>query len=107
MTRTALRLAAVLLFALGTSACSTLDSAYDDVFGDAPASTADNNGFPADQAPGQTSDANTPATPDLASIPDKPSGTTNPDSQKEVADSLATDRARANYSADALRGGTE
>jgi len=108
MTRTAMRVAAVLLFALGTSACSTLDSAYDDVLGnDTPAQQADSNGFPPDQAPAQTADANTPAAPDLAGVPDKPTGTTNPDSQKELADSLAADRNRANYSAQALRGGTE
>jgi outer membrane protein OmpA-like peptidoglycan-associated protein len=107
MTRTALRLAAVLIFALGTGACSTLDLAYDDVLGSGDKPAADANGFPPDQPPGQTSDAAAPTTPDLAGIPDKPSGTTNPDAQKDVADSLATDRARANYSADALRGGTE
>ncbi|MEI9992914.1 MAG: OmpA family protein [Rhizomicrobium sp.] len=100
------------MFALGTSACSTLDSAYNDVVGDdtpASAPAADQNGYPPDAAPppAATSDAATPTTPDLASVPDKPSGTTTPDEQKEVADSLAADRARANYSADALRGGTE
>jgi len=107
MTRAALRFAAVFVFALGTSACSTIDSAYNDVLGDDTPAT-DQNGFPPDTAgPAATSDASTPATPDLASVPDKPTGTTTPDEQKDVADSLAADRARANYSADALRGGTE
>ena len=97
------------VFALGTSACSTLDSAYDDILGDdTPAAPADASGFPPDTAPpAATSDANTPTTPDLASVPSKPTGTTTPDEQRDVADSLAADRARANYSADALRGGTE
>ncbi|HXC55691.1 MAG TPA: OmpA family protein [Rhizomicrobium sp.] len=110
MTRTLVRLTAVLVFALGTSACSTLDSAYNDVLGDdTPAApTADSSGFPADTAPpAATADASAPTTPDLASVPDKPSGTTSPDAQREVADSLAADRARAAYSSDALRGGTE
>ena len=111
MTRAALRFAAVFVFAMGTSACSTLDSAYNDVLGDdtpAGSPATDQNGFPPDTAPpAATSDASTPTTPDLASVPDKPTGTTAPDEQKEVADSLAADRARANYSADALRGGTE
>ncbi|MEJ0025742.1 MAG: OmpA family protein [Rhizomicrobium sp.] len=108
MTRAALRFAAVFVFALGTSACSTLNSAYDDVVGGDASAPADQNGFPPDATPpGATSDAATPTTPDLASVPDKPSGTTTPDEQKDVADSLAADRARANYSADALRGGTE
>ena len=104
MTRTALRLAAVLAFALSTSACSTIDSAYDDVMGpSAPETTADSSGFPPDAAPTPTDGT----APDLASVPDKPTGTTTPDDQREVADSLAADRARSNYSSDALRGGTE
>jgi flagellar motor protein MotB len=126
MTRTALRLAAVLTFALCTSACSSLDDAFSGMMGDDTPSASggqmastDANGFPtADTAatptpdaatppPAQTADAATPPTPDLASVPEKPSGTTTPDQQKEVADSLAADRARANYSSEALRGGTE
>jgi len=110
MTKSVMRLAAVLVFALGTSACSTIDSAISDVVGDDTPSgpVADANGFPPDTAPpGATSDAAAPTTPDLASIPDKPSGVTTPDAQRETADSLAADRARAGYSAEALRGGTE
>lgn len=108
MTKTMVRLAAVLAFALCTSACSTLDSAYSDVMGDdTPAATpaTDANGFPTDTAT-PTAD-NNGTTPDLASVPDKPSGTTTPDDQRETADSLAADRSRATYSSDALRGGTE
>lgn len=102
MTRTALRLAAVLAFALSTSACSTID----DILGDDTPATVDQNGFPPDAAPpGATADNS--GTPDLSGVPDKPTGTTNPDEQKDVADSLAADRARATYSSDALRGGTE
>ena len=100
------RLAAVLTFALGTSACSTLDSAYDDVMGSSPpATTAEANGFPADTPPAGTVDPN--AAPALANVPPPPSASTTPDDQRALADSLAADRARANYSADALRGGTE
>ncbi len=52
MTRAALRFAAVFVFALGTSACSTLDSAYNDVLGDDTSTpAADQNGFPPDAAP--------------------------------------------------------
>ena len=45
-------------------------------------------------------------TPDLASLPEAPQATT-PDDQAKVAESLASDRNNAKYSADALRGGTE
>ncbi|MBL6852907.1 MAG: OmpA family protein [Alphaproteobacteria bacterium] len=112
MTKSVMRLAAVLVFALGTSACSTVDSAISDVVGDdTPSSSAptDANGFPVDTAPPPvaTSDAAAPTTPDLASVPPKPSGVTTPDAQREAADSLAADRARNGYSAEALRGGTE
>lgn len=100
MTRTALRIAAVLAFALSTSACSTLDDLIGD---DTPSAPADANGFPPATAP----DASAGTTPDLASVPEKPTGVTNPDSQKEIADSLGADRDRAAYSSDALRGGTE
>ena len=58
--RSLLRFAAVLAFALGTSACSTIDSAYDDVIGsDTAAPPADANGFPPDTAPAATSDNGT------------------------------------------------
>ncbi len=109
MTKSVMRLAAVLVFALSTSACSTIDSAISDVVGDdTPAPAADPNGFPPDTAPpAATSDAAAPTTPDLAAIPDKPTGVTSPDAQRETADGLASDRARSRYSADALRGGTE
>jgi outer membrane protein OmpA-like peptidoglycan-associated protein len=111
MNKSVMRLAAVLVFALSTSACSTIDSAISDVTGDdTPSASAptDANGFPADTAPpGQTSDAAAPTSPDLAAIPDKPSGVTSPDAQRATADSLAADRARSGYSAEALRGGTE
>src|SRR5471030_1154274 len=104
MTRTLVRLAAVLTVALCTSACSTID----DLIGDdstASSPPVDSNGYPADAAPPSASTGGT--TPDLAAIPDKPSGTTTPDAQRETADSLAADAARSRYSADALKGGTE
>jgi len=109
MTKSMMRLAAVLVFALGTSACSTIDSAISDVVGDdTPSASTDPNGFPPDTAPSSaTSDAAAPTTPDLASVPEKPTGVSTPDAQREAADSLAADRARSRYSADALRGGTE
>ncbi|MEI9993811.1 MAG: OmpA family protein [Rhizomicrobium sp.] len=155
MTKTVVRLAAVMAFALCTGACSTLDDMLSDDT-PAPAGTpaADSTGFPPDTAPpGATADASAPAPsaapsndgnplaagtqadtsaaappadtapaatadntaapapaappPDLAAVPEKPSGTTTPDEQREAADSLAADRARTNYSGEALRGGTE
>jgi len=45
-------------------------------------------------------------TPDLATLPDKPAAS-KPDDQQKVAEQLAADRSHAQYSADALRAGTE
>ena len=101
MTKTLVRLAAVLAVALCTSACSTID----DLIGDStPAAPADANGFPPDTAPSANADG---SKPDLAGIPDRPTGTTTPDAQRATSDSLAADATRSKYSADALRGGTE
>jgi outer membrane protein OmpA-like peptidoglycan-associated protein len=101
MTKTLVRLAAVLTVALCTSACSTID----DLIGDStPAAPADSNGFPPDATPAANADG---SKPDLAGIPDRPSGTTSPDAQRATSDSLAADATRSKYSSDALRGGTE
>ena len=102
MTRTWVRLAVVLTIAACTAGCSTISDLIGD---DTPDATpaADSSGFPPDTAP-----ANADGTkPDLAAIPDKPTGTTSPDAQRATSDSLAADAARSHYSSDALRGGTE
>ncbi len=105
------RVSAVLVVAVGASACSTLPNWVDPtnwIGGDdtpndqAPSGQASNG--PADQG-AQTADNAT--TPDLSTIPDKPQAPSTADEQKQVAESLASDRARAQYSADALKGGTE
>ncbi|MDE2182073.1 MAG: OmpA family protein [Alphaproteobacteria bacterium] len=93
--RVVLRIAALTAVAMTAGACSSLPSVPDWVdptswFGDDSSSTADTNA----------------QTPDLASIPDRPTAST-PDDQKQVAESLAADRQHAQYSADALKGGTE
>jgi outer membrane protein OmpA-like peptidoglycan-associated protein len=84
--------AAVALLAMGASGCSSLPSVPDWV---------DPTTWFGDDEP-----VDNTATPDLASVPDKPAATPA-DEQQKVAESLAGDRTNANYSADALRGGTE
>jgi OmpA family len=113
-----LRLAVPLLFATALSACSSIpdwvdpttwigggSQASSDQTGDASAGTAQQ------PASGQDASSAQPAagdkTPDIANIPPKPAPPSTADEQKQVADSLAADRSQANYSADALRGGTE
>jgi outer membrane protein OmpA-like peptidoglycan-associated protein len=85
------RLAAILAVGLGASACSSVPNWVDPTtwFDGSPQTTDDG---------GQA--------PDLADIPNKPRAST-PDEQKEVAASLAADRAQANYSAEQLRAGNE
>jgi len=96
-----LRIAATLTVAMSAGGCSSLPdmpsmpSVPDWVdpttwFGDDSANATTDNG----------------QTPDLAGLPDKP-GTSTPDEQRQVTESLASDRTNAKYSADALRGGTE
>ncbi len=88
------RLGVVAMIAFGASACSTVPDWIDPTAwlgGDSPSGV--------DAQPGET--------PDLASIPDRPDPSSTSDEQQRVAQSLASDRARAKYSADALRGGTE
>jgi outer membrane protein OmpA-like peptidoglycan-associated protein len=99
LSKSVARVAVVLVLAAGSSACSSVPGWVDPTswFGDDQASNA-----PADEATAENSQ-----TPDLADVPNKPAPASTADEQKQVADSLAADKARAQYSGDALRGGTE
>jgi len=114
-----LRLAAVLAVAISANACSSLPDVPDvpdwvdptTWFGDDTTTVAepDNGQTAAAQQDNGQATADQPAsgqTPDLASLPEKPTASSEADQQK-VADSLAADRAHAKYSSDVLRGGTE
>jgi outer membrane protein OmpA-like peptidoglycan-associated protein len=96
------RASVVIVVAMGASACSSVPDWVDPTtwIGD---SDSDQTAAPADQ---QTADNNT-QTPDLSTVPDKPQTPSTGDEQRQVADALAADRSKAQYSADALRGGTE
>lgn len=104
MSKALTRLSVVLFFAAGTGACSTIPDWVDPTTwgSDTPASTTDSQ-LPADNT--QTSD--NAQFPDLSKMPDKPQRASTPDEQKQVAQTLTSDRDQTNYSADALRGGTE
>lgn len=88
-----LGVATAAILALGASGCSSLPTAPDWV-------------DPTTWFGGDDSGPDDGQTPDLAGMPDKPAAQT-PDEQQKVAESLASDRANAKYSADALRGGNE
>jgi outer membrane protein OmpA-like peptidoglycan-associated protein len=109
------RLGAVVAIAATLGACSVIpswmggdsDSSSTDV-----ADTSDTVAPPADQSAAPAADSTTASTsngqfPDLADTPDRPTPPSTSDEQKKVADSLAADRTRQNYSADALRAGAE
>ncbi|HSM95620.1 MAG TPA: OmpA family protein [Rhizomicrobium sp.] len=99
------RLAAVIAIAATLGACSVIP---DWLGGDSGSSSSDT--VAADQSPAPadtTASANNGQFPDLADTPDRPAAPSTADDQKKVADSLAADRAKQNYSADALRAGTE
>jgi outer membrane protein OmpA-like peptidoglycan-associated protein len=99
-----IRASAVLVVAMGASACSTVPDWVDPTTW-VGGSDSDQASTPADQS-AQTADNNT-QTPDLSTIPDKPQTPSTADEQRDVAQSLASDRSKAQYSADALKGGTE
>lgn len=99
------RASVVLVVAMGASACSSVPDWANPGSWVGGSDDTDAATTPADQGQ-QTADANT-QTPDLSAIPDKPQTPSTSDEQKQVADSLAADRGKAQYSGDALRGGTE
>jgi outer membrane protein OmpA-like peptidoglycan-associated protein len=88
------RVAVIGMVAFGSSACSSIPDWVD------PTTWIGGSGP-------SNSEADAGETPDLASIPDRPAPASTADEQKQVASSLAADRAQAKYSAEALRGGTE
>lgn len=106
-----IRLGAVLVLAFGASACSSVPDWVDPttwIGGDNSQASAPPPAQTADNGNGQAStDNGNGQTPDLSTIPEKPEAPSNADEQKAVSDSLAADRSQAQYSADALKGGTE
>jgi len=94
-----LRIAATLAVAMSASACSSLPD-----MPSVPDWVDPTTWFGSDSSSAATTDNG--QTPDLAGLPDKPAAST-PDDQRQVTESLASDRTNAKYSAEALRGGTE
>jgi outer membrane protein OmpA-like peptidoglycan-associated protein len=95
------RVAAIVIATAGTGACSSTPGWVD------PTTWVGGSDQEAsDTSPDSTAADNAP-TPDLASIPNKPAPPSTSDEQKQVSDTLAADRAQAQYSAEALKGGTE
>ncbi|HLY04921.1 MAG TPA: hypothetical protein VKR31_04160 [Rhizomicrobium sp.] len=105
-TRLLARLAAPVVLASVLGACSSVPDWVDPTgwFGSDSQASSDQSA----SAPAEATQASTPAqTPDLASIPSKPTPPSTPDEQQQVANSLVADRSQAQYSAEALQGGTE
>lgn len=100
MTKTLARMAAVLVVGLAASACSTVPSWVDPTTWVGDSTAAD--GQSADQTA-----ADNAAYPDLSKMPDRPAQPSTEKERQQVASSLASDRSQVEYSADALRGGTE
>jgi outer membrane protein OmpA-like peptidoglycan-associated protein len=105
------RVSAVMIVAAAASACSSVPDWVDPttwIGDDTPAAAPDNQAA-TDQT---SSDGKTVAEasdqyPTLADTPDKAPATTSTDEQKQVASGLVADRSQAQYSGEALRGGTE
>ena len=101
--RPLVRLALVLTLATGAAACSTMSDL--DPTGLLGSDEAPAEPFPSDSQQQASADADT-TTPDLAAIPTRPPA---PDTaaQADAAQSVAAAGAQAQYSADALRAGTD
>lgn len=95
--KTFVRFAVVALVAIATSACSSVPNWVD------PTNWIGGG----DETASADTDQNNASTPDLASIPGKPVAPSTVDERTQVADTLKADRTDAQYSGDALRGGTE
>ena len=104
-------LALCLSLAAGLSACSSMPSVPDWVDptswfgGDSSKSSDNDSGLSSAGQEAQNQDA-AGQTPDLADVPQKPAPEDTAQASSTES-SLASDRSRADYSADALRGGTE
>lgn len=110
MNRNFLRVAAVLLLAAGSSACSSVPDWVDPTtWGGDDNSTASAAPPPDSSDQGQTvaEASDNGQYPDLANAPAKPAAPSNSDEDETIASQLASDRNNAQYSGDALRGGTE
>jgi outer membrane protein OmpA-like peptidoglycan-associated protein len=105
------RVSAIVIVAAAASACSSVPDWVDPTtwIGDDTPAPAPDNQAATDQT---SSDGKTVAEasdqyPVLADTPDKAPATTSTDEQKQVASGLVADRSQAQYSGEALRGGTE
>ena len=98
--------AAPVLLASVLGACSSMPDWVDPTgwFGSDSQASSDQSGGASADATQVPDNGNTP---DLASIPPKPTPPSTPDEQQQVANSLTADRSQAQYSAEALQGGTE
>jgi hypothetical protein len=106
------RLGAVIAIASTLGACSIMPDwlGGDTGTSDSTISSNDSTMPPSDATPADTTTTaanDNGQFPDLADTPGRPTAPSTSDQQKQVADSLAADRARQSYSADALRAGNE
>ena len=102
------QIALVVGLTVAASGCSTIASIDPTGLLSDNSDSSQTSQFPADQTAAPTaSDQAAGTTPDLASIPQRPTQQTPADQQQQTAQALASDGAQARYSADALRGGTE
>jgi outer membrane protein OmpA-like peptidoglycan-associated protein len=106
-----IQVATVLMIGTAVSACSSVPGWVDPTSwiggGDSSDVASSDQGLPADQAPDQQVDDQTQGAsgqPGLAYIPDRPQAPSTPQERQQVADSLAADRNRQQYSGEQLRG---
>ena len=112
MNKNLLRVAALLLVGFAASGCSSIPDWVDpstwigddsNVATSAPPPDTSDEG----QTVAEASDNGQQQYPDLANAPQKPAAPSTTQEQTQVADQLSADRSHAQYTGDALRGGTE
>ncbi len=111
MNKTLLRVAALLLVGMAASGCSSIPDWADPTtwVGDdtSTATAAPPPDASSDEGQTVAEASDNGQYPDLANAPQKPQAPSTTQEQAQTEDQLAADRANAQYSADALRGGTE
>ena len=112
MTKSLVRVAALLAVAGALSACSSVPTWVDPttwIGGDDNTTATNQNAGDQNTAnqDQQANNANNAQYPDLANMPQRPAAPSTPDAQKEVADALVADRNHNQYAGDQLRAGTE
>ncbi|NWH08512.1 MAG: hypothetical protein HXY22_07725 [Alphaproteobacteria bacterium] len=94
---------------LSLAACSSIERGYDSVFGGDAAPAPSDSGTASAPPPGSATatEVGKDGYPNLATVPARPEATRNEAERQQIVEGLVADKARAQYSAEQLRGGED